>query len=208
MGVAGGDPVADARELFGDNETKPKLPPIPDSPFDTAPRQKSFAKPPEMGRGFHTVVRDIYAEGFDVAAEYKAIQTAFELHDALTAEALMKAANQVENVARRAHRLYILAKAEYERYVRMTDANVAAIRDAASDHLEDQKRKGIRTKQITDADLAATSAQRYPDEWEDVNTKRDRAKGMVAHIEKLAELATIRCRTVGSMLTARGSSKL
>lgn len=194
-------------EVTQERATKSIMVPLePVTPlFVTSGRQRLFPDPGHMGHGFHTVVQDIYAQGLDVMQEYQAVQKALTLHGALDPAALLASANQVEDTARRAHKLLILAKAEYEHYIRRTDSIVGSVRESATVKLEEQKRSGARTKQITDADVAGACAQYHADEWEDLNTRRDKAKGMVAHVEKLAELATIRCRTIGSMLAARGS---
>ena len=81
-----------------------------------------------------------------------------------------------------------------------------AIRDAAVEHLEKLKAEGVRTKQITDADVKATAAQEYPDEWADICTRRERADGMLSQLLRISEAAKSRCYTVSNMMSpgARG----
>lgn len=130
------------------------------------------------------------------------------IDNALTPHALQVSANRAEEMARRAFRLYVVAKHEYDSYIRQTDAIVGAIRDAATTHLERQKAAGVRTKQVTDGDVVAACAQLYSDAWSDVNDRRDKAKGMLSYLENLSQLARGRCYTVSNMNGASSKQKL
>ena len=63
------------------------------------------------------------------------------------------------------------------------------------------KMVGLRTKMITDKDIEGACAHFYPDEWRDVNDKRDKAEGMFKQIENLAELAKSRAYSASSLLS-------
>ena len=167
--------------------------------FSTAKHQASFPKARDMRHGFQTIVNDLFADGYDPAAEFKAVMASLQVKVALTPGALKEAANGTEALAERAFRLYIVAKVETEAYIRDTESSYGAIRTAATTHLEDMKAAGVRTKQITDADVKATAAEKYPDEWADICTRRDKAQGMLEHVNNLAGLAKSRCYTVSNM---------
>jgi hypothetical protein len=156
-------------------------------------------KMPDMQHGFQTVVQDLFESGFDVAAEYAEIKEALVIKDALTPDRLRRAANAQEDIANRAHQLYIIAKVEVQAYMRETEGIYGAIREAAIMELEKAKANKERTKQITDADAKSEAARLYPDEWADICTRRDRAEAMLKQLENLAQLARSRCYTVSNM---------
>lgn len=159
-----------------------------------------------MQRGFQTIVKDIFADGYDVIEEWKEIRAAMVIDDALTPERLKRAANEQEDISIRAHRLYVVAKVEVSAYMRETEATFGAIRQSAIDGLEAQKAKGSRTKQITDKDAVSEAARMYPDEWADICTRRERADGMLSQLLRISEAAKSRCYTVSNMMSpgARG----
>lgn len=195
-------------ELFGGitPEESPAAPPGPPPLFESAADQEGgdFPPLPNLKRGFEEIVESVFDAGVDVVAEYDAIEEALTIGNALTPGAIAEAANQTEKMAARAFRLYIVAKSEYEAYIRETDSIVGAVREAATAKLEKEKAAKIRTKQITDADVVGTAAQMYPDEWQRVNSRRDRAKGMLEYLNNLAALAKSRCFTVSNMLSPGG----
>jgi hypothetical protein len=153
-----------------------------------------------MKKGFDAIVVDLFDTGYDVEAEFKEIQEALTITDALTPGALQAAANRAEDIARRAFKLYIVGKVEYAKYTRATDGIVGAMRESATAILEKEKAGGIRTKAITIDDVSAMAAQRYTDQWEEVHDRKVRAKQMLGYLEKLGELAKSRAYTVSRML--------
>ena len=159
-----------------------------------------------MQRGFQTIVKDIFADGYDVIEEWKDIRAAMVIDDALTPERLKRAANGQEDISIRAHRLYVVAKVEVSAYMRETEATFGAIRQSAIENLEAQKSSGARTKQITDKDAVSEAARMHPDEWADICTRRERADGMLSQLLRISEAAKSRCYTVSNMMSpgARG----
>lgn len=168
--------------------------------FETAPGQAGPPPIPRMKKGFDAIVVDLFDTGYDVEAEFKEIQEALTITDALTPGALQAAANRAEDIARRAFKLYIVGKVEYAKYTRATDGIVGAMRESATAILEKEKAGGIRTKAITIDDVSAMAAQRYTDQWEEVHDRKVRAKQMLGYLEKLGELAKSRAYTVSRML--------
>lgn len=175
-----------------------------DKIFETAAHQGAFPKPPDMQRGFQTIVKDIFAEGYDVVAEWQAIRAEMVITDALSPDRLRRAANTQEDVSIRAHRLYLVAKVEVSAYMRDTESIFGSIRESAIQELEKQKANKTRTKQITDADAKTEAARLYPDEWADICTRRERAEAMLAQLLRLSEAAKSRCYTVSNMMSPGG----
>jgi hypothetical protein len=170
--------------------------------FDTAAgdgRQK-FPPLPEPQRGFDSIIRDLFQEGLDVMEEYKAIKESLSIKGALTPLVIQSAANNTEQMADRAFRLYVVAVNEYEAYMREIGVIEAALRDSATAHLEREKADKTRTKMITEADVIATISQCFPDEWSDVQSRKSSAKGMLDYLSNLADLAKKRCFSVSRML--------
>lgn len=169
--------------------------------FTTASHQKAtFPRVPDMQRGFETIVTDLFAEGYDVIDEWKAIRRGMVINDALSPDRLKRAANGQEDISIRAHRLYIVAKVEVSTYMRETEAAYGAIRQAAIEFLEAQKANKTRTKQITDADVKAEAARLYPDEWSEVCTRREKSEAMLSQLLRTSEAAKSRCYTVSNMM--------
>ena len=172
--------------------------------FTVAPDQDKLPAPPDLKRGFAEIARKVFDTDFDMLKEFDTIEGSLSITSALTPQVISRAANQSEDMARRAYRLYIVGKVEYESYMRTTEALVAVIRDAATKKLELEKATGVRTKQITDADVLAYCASIYGDEWEDIQKRRNRAKGMLGYLEQLSDLSKKRCFTVARMLSPNG----
>jgi hypothetical protein len=201
--------------LFSDNqdldplEFKPDFPSISETPlppiggqiFETAKGdgRPEFPPLPELKRGFQEIVRDLFADGLNVRAEYAEIKDSLTIRGALTPVAIQAAANRVEMMADKAFRLYCVALNEYEAYIREISVIEAALRDAATAELERQKANKSRTKQITEADVLATISQSYPDEWDDLQQRRGCAKGMLDYLNNLSGLAKSRCFSVSKM---------
>ena len=186
-------------------EAQPRTP-DGDDIFQAAAHQRGFPNAPDMQRGFQTIVKDIFAEGYNVVEEWKEIRAAMIVSDSLSPERLRRAANEQEDVSIRAHRLYVVAKVEVSAYMRETEAIYGAIRESAVQSLEKQKAAKTRTKQITDPDVKAEAARLHPDEWAEICTRREWAEGMLSQLLRLSETAKSRCYTVSNMMapSARG----
>ena len=165
---------------------------------------------PDMKSGCQTIIKGLFADGYDVEDEFKKIVSGLSVDGALTPAALKAAANNTEEMADRAYRLYVVTKFETDAYVRETDGIIGAMRDRATAELEKEKRtmvrdseqkmKPQRSKQITDADVAAKAAQMFPDEWTSVDKRKQQAKLMTAYTEQLSSLHQSRCSTVRRLL--------
>lgn len=172
--------------------------------FGTAPDQSHMPAPPDLKRGFQEIASRVFDTDTDLIKEFDTIEGSLSITGSLSPGVISRAANQSEDMARRAYRLYIVGKVEYEAYMRRTEGLVAVLRDGATKALEMEKASGIRTKQITDADVISMIAAKYGDEWEDIQVRRNRAKGMLGYLEVLSDLSKKRCFTVARMLSPNG----
>ena len=171
-----------------------------------APAQEIAAKRelkeiPELGTPFTGIRESVYTLP-DPEGEYKKLEQALTVREALTPGALQSALNDAEDNARRAHRLYVVAKADYERFERECDPVVESLRDAANKELQAEKDAKQRSKAITDADVKGRASVLFPDEWKRINDRRIKAEGMLEHLRALAELWKQRCFSLSTMLNA------
>jgi len=113
---------------------------------------------------------------------------------------LQRALDNAERYAYDAHRLFVTAKVERERWERENDVIFGAMWSEATADLQREKDSGIRSKQITDADIRARTATLHPDEFQAQETHRAKIKATVDSLENLAEQWNSRCRTLQTML--------
>jgi hypothetical protein len=174
--------------------------------FDSAPAQKEAEdrkrkKLPEMKLSFTRIVESVFTL-HDPNGEYKHLEESISLREALTPNALMTALNDAEDNARRAHKLYVVARADYERFERECEPIVESMRDASNRELQSEKDAKLRSKAITDADVRGRAATMFPDEWKRIDARRIKADGMLEHLKALAELWKNRCYSLNGMLNA------
>lgn len=124
-------------------------------------------------------------------------------HRAETSE-IADALDDAQSCAWRAHKLHIGARVAHE--IAESDAKIrlAPMRDAASAALQVEKTKGIRSKQITDADVESKMAEMFPDEWRSTEIARLRARKVVDKLEEFARLWGTRAQTLqAELMTSR-----
>lgn len=138
----------------------------------------------------------------DPEAEYAELEEALRLTDALTPGNLQAALNSAEDNARRAHRLYIVARVEFERFELECGPVMEAMRDAAAKDLQGEKDRKERSKQITESDIKGRASILFPDEWGLVNSRRVKAEGMMDNLKVFANVWMQRCFSLSSMLNA------
>lgn len=174
--------------------------------FDTAPAQQQAAERqrkalPELTLSFTTIRESVFTLP-DPDGLYKSLEEGLSLREALTPNALLGALNTAEDFARLAHKLYVVANADYERFERECEPIVESMRDAANRELQSEKDSKLRSKAITDADLRGRAAVMFPDEWAAMDSRRIKASGMLNHLKALAELWKTRCYSLNGMLNA------
>lgn len=169
----------------------PPLPPVvPPSPVGWKPK---------LGGGFDTLQHVVIDESVDVDAEYAALEAELEIVEALTPEVVRAALNRCERNAKRAHRLYVLARVQLDRFRIDTEVALGAMRDEAVGELTTEKAAGVRTKQITDADVASRAAALHPDEWREISEGLARAEAMLKHFERFSDIWYRRSWSLGSL---------
>ncbi len=114
--------------------------------------------------------------------------------------ALVRALDKAETNARLAHRLYITAKIERERWELENEIVFGGMRSEATRHLQIEKDEGKRNKQITDADVVSMSAQMFTDQYVAQEMTRRKVKAMEETLSHLSEVWLSRCRTLQVML--------
>lgn len=169
--------------------------------FTTAPGQEERIEIPEVGGGFGKIVDKV----FDLPnphERFDELVAALSIDDALTPGVLQAALNRAEDNARLAHQLYVCSKADHERFEIENERVVGAMREKATAELQVEKDAGARSKAITKDDVTARVATMFPDEWAEVNSRKVKAKGMLDHLQRIADIWTQRCRSLSAMLHA------
>jgi hypothetical protein len=156
---------------------------------------------PAMGNGFERI-KDTVFNMPDPDSEYADLEAALVMGNQQF-DNVSTALDKAEDNARRAHRLYICARVEAEKFNIDADIVEGAMRAQAVSELQREKDAGIRTKQITDADTTAKLAALFPDEWRDLQERRIESRKMVEHLERFADLWRSRCYSLAKMLESR-----
>lgn len=73
------------------------------------------------------------------------------------------------------------------------------MRQEATRRLDEEKKNGLRSKQITDADVEAMISTLYPDEYKAQSVRRAKAHALERSAENLVDLWNSRCRTLAAM---------
>jgi hypothetical protein len=186
--------------------------PAPPPSEATAPPEKPRREPPPalfatahgpvpgVTPDFQRVVETIYAA--DAMADYddleKNLVVGEERGDLRSLQAHL---DRGEDRARRAHRLYLGAKLELERWDADQKVVWSKMREKCRDQLEQEKRDGERKKVIANADIDERIADQFPDEWRHYAVNKAKMKGTVEHLERLADLWKQRCHSLGTLLT-------
>lgn len=160
-----------------------------------------FAAQAEPGPGFGRIIERVF-DLPDPEAEYQALEAALGA-GSREQDSVAQALDGAEDYARRAHRLYVNAKVDLERFQADCDTVEGAMREQAVAALTVEKERGVRTKQITDADVRHRAAVMYPDEWRDALNRKAKGEGAVKHLERLADLWQGRCRSLAALLGRR-----
>lgn len=162
---------------------------------------KPFGALPVLADGFTRITERVF-DLPDPDAEYKTLEASLKLGTS-EFDSLQQALDCAEDNARRAHRLYVNARVEGESYEFDAEVVEAAMRTHASAELQREKESGLRTKQITDADVTAKIAAMFPDEARDLRMRRIRARKMIEHLKEFADLWGSRCRSLAKMLESK-----
>lgn len=112
-----------------------------------------------------------------------------------------KALDKAEDNARLAHRLYVNARVEQERYDIEQRPVRAKMREEATKELSDEKKEGSRTKAITIEDVTDRASIMFPDEWKAQEIESLKVRKTVETMERLADLWKSRCSRLDTLAT-------
>lgn len=169
---------------------------------ETVVRSPDADRLPTIGRHFDEVTEKLFDSVGDPRESYRQLEEDLSLKKALTPGVLQQALNFSEDNARKAHAMYVVARAEYTTFEAEMDAVVEAMRDTATAALQDEKDKKQRSKAITDADVRGRAATMFPDEWTRAVERRAKGASMLDHLKRLADLWQNRCYSLSTMLNA------
>ncbi|GAC1453553.1 MAG: hypothetical protein PVSMB8_12470 [Vulcanimicrobiaceae bacterium] len=110
-----------------------------------------------------------------------------------------RALDEAESNAREAHRLWMTALIERERFELTNKVIFAGMRTQALAVMQQEKKHGERSKQISEADIEATCAAMFPDQWRDQELRRTRYKAMEKSMENLNDRWSSRCYTLSAL---------
>ncbi len=173
-------------------EALDEQPPLPKLPFATYPN------PSEQLTGLIDVTID-QGEGVDLVAEFVELEKQLEIKEALTPQVVRANVNKVEANASRAHRLYVLTKAQFETYKIHAETALGAMRDVARHKLEQMKASKEITKQVTERDIDDMAAITYPDEWANISDRLQRGKLTLERLQRFADLWQRRSWSLSSL---------
>lgn len=123
------------------------------------------------------------------------------LGDHRTEEAhIRKAHEEGPEIMGSVHDVYIQVKFAREAWELENDTMLGAMRAAATEVLEAEKEKKIRTKMITEADINTKVAAMFPDEWAAQEKRRLQYKLVEERAKHCVERGTIRCRHLDTMM--------
>lgn len=136
------------------------------------------------------------------SAEYEELETALSLGETRSEYgSVHRALDMAETYARRAHKLWMAAKIERQRWELDNQVVFGAMRLEATRTLEREKDSGLRKKQITDGDVNAMCASLYPDEYRTQELRRAEVKAMEESLQHLSETWSGRCKTLQTILS-------
>lgn len=171
----------------------------------TAPDEIRFAsamrkgKEHELREDMERIVEAVFVN--DLHATWQKLQAALTVGEKRSDHGTLQAAlDEAESNAQLAHRLYVTAKIERERWESENDVIFGAMWSEAAKDLHKEKESGARSKQITDADVKARVAVMHPDEYAHQESKRAKVKATVDTMANLSEVWMSRCRSLQAML--------
>jgi hypothetical protein len=159
-----------------------------------------FTSQPELGEGYGRISVHVF-DLPDPETEYRELVD--QLGHTTALDGPVERLDNAEDNARRAHRLYVCARVDAERFNLDAELVEAAMRGQAIERLQHEKTIGQRSKAITEADVTAMSAAMFPDEWRDLADRRIKSRKMLEHLEAFASLWTSRCHSLSRLIEAR-----
>lgn len=156
-------------------------------------------KGPGLTRDFEAVIETVYT--IEVRKDYEDLEKSLMIGEQRgDYGTLLRALDEAETKARRAHRLWLGSKLEQKNWELDAEVVDAQMRHKAVQDLEGEKALGERKKMITEADVSGKIHELFPEEYRARARTRLKIEGTVKHMERLAELWLIRCRTLATMI--------
>jgi len=155
-----------------------------------------------LGGGVDRIVDTLF-DLPDAHEEYLAVKASLRLGTRASRAdygTLVDALDAAEDMAERAYRIFVNAKVARDAYDIDAQAIEAGMREQANAALQAEKDAKTRSKAITDADVVAYMAAKFPDEWRDVTARRGRARRTISYLENLSYRAAERAKDLRQMV--------
>jgi hypothetical protein len=163
---------------------------------ETAHPTKLQAVPPPLQR----LVETIFVK--DVEGLYRRLRKDLEPVEVEANRGSYAAAlDAAEHRAREAHELYTTVEIMRTRWENGNEVVFTSMRDEAMRVLQNEKDAKLRSKAVTEADVRATSAKLFGDEWEHVETKRKEFDLLVDSCKNLVDAWFSRCKSLQTLLS-------
>lgn len=156
---------------------------------------------PRLSAGYERIQERVF-DLPDPDSEYTELQRDLQIGNQQF-DSIYNALDRAEDNARRAHRLYICARVDAERFALDADVTEGGLWAAATADLQREKDSGARTKQITDADVRARVSTMFPEQWSQLQERRIKARKTIEHLERFADLSKTRCFSLANMLSTK-----
>lgn len=118
-----------------------------------------------------------------------------------TEEAFIRRAHELgPDVLMELYDCYFQVKAAREEWELQNDSLFGDMREQATQLLQDEKDRKIRSKAITEKDVDSKCAAIFQDEWTRQQMKRSRMEMVEARMKACIEVATVRCRHLDTMM--------
>lgn len=151
---------------------------------------------PKPRAGFAKVVETVFAVEIRVE-EYQRLERELSLSDASNPVVIRSALNRAQQNASEAHRLYIVAKVEYEIFEAECQKYLAPMREQAIRELKAEPNSS--KKGITETDVETRMLSLFHDQVIREKERREKSAKTVSHLYRLAELWKERAFTLNAM---------
>ena len=190
-------------ELVDTPAEAPKPKPTAKTLFNSAQPKISMSNLPDLSPAMGRMVETTF-EMVDPAGTYDELIAALnKRRDALTPGTIRSQLADAARLYREAHRLYIVARHDQERFDNEHTIVFATLREEAKTELEAEKSVGKLKKTITDADVVARMSRMYPDEYAEMQDRAIRARKMVEHLKHLVDVFKNRMRALATLAGTR-----
>jgi hypothetical protein len=161
--------------------------------------QKQEDEVPSPRAPLARVVSSVFSVEVTVEA-YLRLERELALADPTRPEVVRLALNRAQANASEAHRLYVVAKVEFELFETECLRYMAKFREEAIRALKAaEAQPGRAKKDITEKDVSAMLAKLFPDQVLVEQERREKSRQTVAHLYRLAELWKERTYALGQL---------